>query len=107
MVEGYGDIARISNDVDGPAIVRLKAFVALQQTRSRKPPHSVIGVEVDFGDPGFDVGESDRIALIDQVSNQKASPGVPRTRIRHQEHIIRKNSEATAGHLAAEKDPPG
>lgn len=104
MIEGHGYIPRISYDVDHLWIMRLKAFVTLQNARTHQSPHAMIGVEVNFGDPALNVQESDGLILVDQVSDEKTSPSISGTRIRREENVVRENREVAPGHLMARHD---
>src|ERR1700751_4588564 len=86
VIEGHGDIPRIFHDVNDPGILRLKAFVTLQNARTHQSPHPLIRVEVNFGDASFNVQESDWLVLVHQSCEVKKRPSILRTRIRSEEY---------------------
>src|SRR5579864_9488170 len=100
VIERDRHIARVAHHINHSRIMRLKGFMALQHARTRKLPQEPVPVEVDFGNPRLDVGESDRIILIQKISKKKASPGVARPGIRDQEDIIGIDSNSPSSDLA-------
>src|ERR1700685_1053982 len=104
VIEGDRDIPRVAHDIDDSPIMRLKTFMALEQTRLRQSAHRVIGVEINFGDAGFDVRKGDGIVAVEKVAEKKSRPGISRPRVGHEKDIVGIDGEVASGHLLAGED---
>jgi len=104
VIEGDRDIPRVAHDIDDSPIMRLKTFMALEQTRLRQSAHRVIGVEINFGDAGFDVRKGDRMVAVEQVAKKESRPGISRPRVGYEKDIVGIDSEVPSGHLLAGED---
>src|SRR5258706_2752817 len=58
---------------------------------------------VHVGNQPFNAKEGDCLVLMNQIANQEARPGIARTRIGSEEHIIRKNCDVPLNSEFAKK----
>jgi len=106
VVKRYGNIARVANDVNNPAVVGLEALMTFQNARTRQPAQNAIGIEINLWETRFDVREGYRFVLIYQIANQEPRPSIARPRIRDQENIVREHGKISSRHLAAGEYAP-
>jgi hypothetical protein len=99
VIERDGHIARVTHYVNDAAIVGLKTFVALEDARAWQAAHFAVGIEVNLRDAGLDVAESHRFLRPDQVAYQEAGPGIARSGVRNQEHIVGEDGDTPPSHL--------
>src|ERR1700722_15107473 len=105
MIERDGHVARIAHNVDNARVLGLKAFVTFQDARPFKPSHRMVRIKVNLWQARFDVRKRDWIVRVDEITDQKSSPGVAGARIRNDENIIRKNGYVSSCHLTPDQDP--
>lgn len=93
VIIGDDDIARVADDVNYFLVPAVEVFVTLDDSRARNPGELLSGVFDIVRDYAFDIGESDRLMLMNQIGDKEASPGISRLWVGHQEGIVRKNFE--------------
>jgi hypothetical protein len=84
----------------------LKALMTLEHARPRQSPQEPITIEIDFRNPRLDVGECDRVILVDQISQKEACPSVAGPGIGNKENIIGKNRQAPTRDLPSGEHTP-
>jgi len=102
MVVRQGDVSRISNNVDYPAVAVVKVFMALDASWPRDPLQSEAGLRFGIRNQAFDIGECSWRLGMKQVCNQKASPGVSGSRVRNHKSIVRKNRHITPSNVLSQ-----
>src|SRR5947209_13111248 len=100
MVVRDGDIARVADNINHFSVPRVEALMTFQNAGARHAAENPVGKQVYFGDARFYIGERDRL-IIDQVTDQKASPGVTGSRIRYEKNIVGKNGQIPAYRFAS------
>jgi hypothetical protein len=80
--------------------------MTLEHARPLKLPQESVTIEIDFRNPGLDVGKPNRITLVDQIPQKKACPRVARPGIRNKKDVIGKNRQAAARDLPSGEHAP-
>ena len=106
MIKRNRHIPRVAHEVDYPLVFWLKGLMTFEHARPLKLAQESVTIEIDFRDPGFDVGKPDRITLVDQISQKKACPGVAGSGVGNQKNVIGKNRQAAARNLPSGKHTP-